>query len=79
MSESNNNDQTMEWQDKIQELEMSQAYHDDSIAELEKTVAAQHQEIQLLKKQLQLLSEYIKTMRQDAVKDIRDEAPPPHY
>ena len=64
---------------KVENLEVTHAYHDDSIHELEKTVAAQHQEIQHLKKQLSLLSEYLKTLKDEAVKDIKDETPPPHY
>ena len=64
---------------KLDDLEVGHAYHDDSIHELEKTVATQHQEIQLLRKQIAILSEHIKTMREAAIKDPQDEVPPPHY
>jgi len=64
---------------RIDELETNQSFHDESIEALEKTIAAQHQEIQLLEKKLSLLSDYLKTLRQDIIKDPKDEVPPPHY
>lgn len=75
MSEKTNNTTD----EKINSLEINQAFHEESIHELEKTVAQQHQEIQMLQKQLSLLSEYLKTLRQEAIKDPQDEVPPPHY
>jgi len=65
--------------EKLNTLEINQAFHEESIQALEKTVAEQHQEIQTLHKQLALLSEYLKTLRQDAIKNPSDEVPPPHY
>ena len=65
--------------EKLNHLEMTQAYQEDSIESLEKTVGLQHQEIQSLKQQLRLLSDFLKTMRQDSIKSPEDEAPPPHY
>ncbi|BCN93381.1 hypothetical protein THMIRHAM_11660 [Thiomicrorhabdus immobilis] len=65
--------------ERLNQLEMNQAFHDDNIEALERTVAIQHQEIQLLEKKLMLLSDYIKTLKQDAIKDPKDEVPPPHY
>ncbi len=63
----------------IDDLQTNMAFNSESIAELEKTAALQHQEIQLLKKQIGILSEHLKSLREDVVKDLRDEAPPPHY
>ncbi|MEA1988361.1 MAG: SlyX family protein [Pseudomonadota bacterium] len=60
-------------------VEMNQAFHDDSIEALERTIASQHQDIQLLEKKIALLSDYIKTLKQDGIKDPQDEVPPPHY
>lgn len=54
-------------------------YQQESIEAIEKTIAEQHLEIQLLKKQIKILSEHIKSLKDDSVRDIRDESPPPHY
>ena len=65
--------------EKVNHLEMTQAYQEDVIENLENTVVQQHQDIQTLKNQLKLLSEYIKNLRQDSIKNPEDEVPPPHY
>lgn len=65
--------------ERLTELEMNQAFHDDSIEALESTIASQHQDIQLLEKKIALLSDYIKSLKQDGIKDPQDEIPPPHY
>ncbi|GKT12255.1 MAG: SlyX protein [Thiomicrorhabdus sp.] len=65
--------------EKLQHLEMTQAYQEESIESLEKTIGQQHQDIQLLKDQIRLLSGLLKSMKQDAIKSPQDEAPPPHY
>ncbi len=54
-------------------------YQQESIEAIEKTISEQHLEIQLLKKQIKILSEHIKSLKDDSVRDIRDESPPPHY
>lgn len=64
---------------KLHHLEMIQAYQEDTIESLEKTAGQQHQDIQLLKDQVRLLSELLKNIKQDAIKSPQDEAPPPHY
>lgn len=63
----------------LQNLQTDFVYQNESIEAIEKTLAEQHNEIQLLKKQIKILSEHIKSLKDDAVRDIRDEAPPPHY
>lgn len=65
--------------ERLAEVEMNQAFHDDSIDALERTIASQHQDIQLLEKKIALLSDYIKNLKQDGIKDPQDEVPPPHY
>lgn len=65
--------------ERLTQVEMNQAFHDDSIEALERTIANQHQDIQLLEKKIALLSEYIKNLKQDGIKDPHDEVPPPHY
>ncbi|MBF6056872.1 SlyX family protein [Thiomicrorhabdus heinhorstiae] len=63
----------------IESLQIEQAYHHDSIEAIEKTLLQQHQQIQQLQTQLKLLSEYLKTLREEAIRNPADEAPPPHY
>jgi len=63
----------------IYDLQTAAAFHNESIESLEKTIATQHGEIQYLQKQIKILSEHIKSLKDEAVKDIRDETPPPHY
>ena len=65
--------------ERLTQVEMNQAFHDDSIEALERTIASQHQDIQLLEKKIALLSDYIKSLKQDGIKDPQDEVPPPHY
>jgi len=65
--------------ERLTQVEMNQAFHDDSIEALERTIASQHQDIQLLEKKITLLSDYIKNLKQDSIKDPQDEVPPPHY
>ncbi|MBD3754554.1 MAG: SlyX family protein [Gammaproteobacteria bacterium] len=68
-----------EIQERLQHIEITQAFQDDTLEALQKTVAQQHQEIQTLQRQLKLLSEYLKTLREEAVRDPGQEVPPPHY
>lgn len=65
---------------KLQEMEIQQTYQDDAIETMERTIAAQHQEIQLLNKKLSLLADYIKSLPKDSnIKTVEEEIPPPHY
>lgn len=65
---------------KIIELEITQSYQEGSIEALEKTVALQHHEIQVLNKKLSLLSDFIKNLSKDSgIKRPEEETPPPHY
>lgn len=68
-----------ELQAQLYQLQEGHAFASESIIELEKTISKQYVEIQTLQKQIKILSEHVKTLKQDAIKDIRDEAPPPHY
>ncbi|WP_040725017.1 SlyX family protein [Thiomicrorhabdus sp. Kp2] len=65
--------------ERLDRVEMNQSFHDESIEALEKTIASQHQEIQLLERKISLLSNYLKTLQQNIIKDPKDEVPPPHY
>lgn len=66
-------------QEQVYQLQENQAFASESILELEKTSAKQHLEIKQLEKQIKILSEYVKTLKQEGIKDVRDETPPPHY
>ncbi|MCF6253984.1 MAG: SlyX family protein [Thiomicrorhabdus sp.] len=66
--------------ERLAQLETNQAFQEESIESLEKTVAQQYQTIQQLEHKLKLLSEYLKNMKQQGgIKHIHEETPPPHY
>jgi len=73
------NDPSVELFEKLQQLEITQSYQEDVIENLEKTVAQQHQDIQRLEHKLKLLSDYLRTLRQDVITNPDNEVPPPHY
>lgn len=68
---------------QVQTLEMNQAFQEDNMEAMEKTIVQQHLEIQTLQNQMRLLSDYLKALRQDVgqggIKSPEDEVPPPHY
>lgn len=64
---------------KIDTLEINQTFQEETLEALEKTITQQHQDIQRLEHKLTLLTDYLKTMKQDAIKNPHEEAPPPHY
>lgn len=64
---------------QMADIEITLSFQDDTIEAMQKTVAVQHQEIQALQKQLRLLSEYIKSLREEGIRDPSQEVPPPHY
>ncbi len=68
-----------EIKEQMAAIEITQAFQDDAIDALQTTVAQQHQEIQTLQQQLRLLSEYIKSLREEGIRDPSQEVPPPHY
>jgi len=69
----------VELQTRITELETTLAYQDDTIIAMEKSLAHHQQAIQSLERKLLLLSDYIKSVRDTAVKPLNEETPPPHY
>lgn len=68
---------------QVQTLEMNQAFQEDSMEAMEKTIVQQHLDIQNLQNQMALLSDYLKALRQDigqgGIKSPEEEVPPPHY
>ena len=83
ITESNTQKTLQVLSNRIQTLEMNQAFQEDSIEAMEKTIVKQHLEIQNLQNQMALLSDYLKALRQDVghggIKRPEDEVPPPHY
>ncbi len=81
--ESNTQDRLQALSNQILTLEMNQAFQEDNMEAMEKTIVQQHLEIQHLQNQMRLLSDYLKALRQDAgqsgIKSHEDEVPPPHY
>ena len=65
--------------ERLAQLEINQSFQEESIESLEKTIMQQHQDIQRLEHKLTLLSEYLKNMKQDNIKNVYEETPPPHY
>jgi SlyX protein len=73
-----------DWQQRLDQLEMTCAYQQDTIETLNRTVGQQHQQLQLLQKQINILSDAFKSIKEEqtglaGLKDLKDEAPPPHY
>ena len=68
---------------QVQNLEINQAFQEDHIEAMEKTIVQQQKDIQKLHNQMTLLSEYLKTLKQESgqgsIKSPHDELPPPHY
>ncbi len=65
--------------ERLAQLEITQAFQEESIESLEKTVMQQHQDIQRLEHKLKLLADYLKNLRQEGIKNSHEETPPPHY
>lgn len=66
-------------EDRLAELEMQMAFQENTIQELNQVVIRQQDEIDLLKRELQLLKDRIKEIKISAVVPQSEEAPPPHY
>lgn len=83
ITESSTQESLLILSNQIQTLEMNQAFQEDSMEAMEKTIVEQHLEIQNLQNQMTLLSDYLKALRQDVgqggIKNPEDEVPPPHY
>lgn len=66
-------------QDDILRLEEKIAYQDHTISELNKVIIKQHEEIDLMKKELVLLNNKVRALTESHIKDLSEEEPPPHY
>ncbi|CBJ83183.1 Protein slyX [Xenorhabdus bovienii str. Jollieti] len=68
-----------EFEQKFEQLETKLAYQEVTIEELNKEVRKQQIETEKLKKQLQLMSERLKTHQSSIIAPLSEETPPPHY
>ncbi|WP_127470906.1 SlyX family protein [Thiomicrorhabdus aquaedulcis] len=64
---------------KIAQLEMTVSFQDDALDAVQSTLMTQHNQIQALQTQIKLLSDYLKTVREESIRAPQDELPPPHY
>jgi len=66
-------------EEKILELEMQIAFHDDAIQSLNEVIAKQDQQILIIQKQLKFLHDRIKKGGGEGAEAVADNEPPPHY
>jgi SlyX protein len=66
-------------QQRVESLEIASGYQQDVIEALQESVGKQYQEIQQLNYKLDLLSNYLKSLREQEIKTANEEVPPPHY
>ena len=75
-------EQFIDLTEKVHDLEVSSAYQEDVIEHLNKTIGQRHQDIQQLQTQIRLLSDLLKTIKNETGSGIKlpsEEIPPPHY
>lgn len=66
-------------QERVAELEFKLSYQENTLEALEKASAYQQQSIQSLERKLRLLAEHLTSLRDDPIKPLSEETPPPHY
>ncbi|MBO1925168.1 SlyX family protein [Thiomicrorhabdus sp. 6S3-12] len=64
---------------RIETLEIAISHHEQMHVEMEKTLADQYTQIQMLEKKLGLLKDYIQSLNEQVIKRPEEEIPPPHY
>lgn len=64
---------------RLTNLEVKIAFQDDLLESLNRIVAAQQQQIDLLQEEMRILYEQIKSLSPSQVATSAEEAPPPHY
>lgn len=68
-----------EWKKKIDELQERSAFQEQSIEELSGAVTDQWKLINALKKEVERLTEEIKSVEDSVLQGDQREPPPPHY
>ena len=66
-------------EERLIELESRLAFQEHTLQELNDIVAAQQQEIGILRLALQELDKRLRAMAPQPVASVEEEAPPPHY
>lgn len=69
----------MNQEDRIEQLEMKVAFHEDNIDTLNNELFDQQRKIQLLTEQVTLLVRKLKEAEPNQLASEEEEAPPPHY
>lgn len=64
---------------RLNELETKVAFQDDLVEELNRVVAAQQQQIDLLRQQVQLLYDHVRSLSPSDIALPTEEERPPHY
>ncbi len=64
---------------RLTNLEVKLAFQDDLLESLNRIVAAQQQQLDLLQQELRLLYQQIKTLQPSQINTAAEEPPPPHY
>jgi SlyX protein len=66
-------------EERLIELESRLAFQEHTLQELNDIVAAQQQEIAILRQALQELDQRLRAMARQPVASVEEETPPPHY
>jgi len=64
---------------RLTDIEIRQTFQDDLLEALNRTVAEQQQQIDMLREQVRLLYTQLKALAPSEVGAPADEPPPPHY
>ena len=64
---------------RLTDLEVKVAFQDDLLEALNRIVAEQQQQLELLQAQLRLLHDQLRSIQPSLIGDSADEPPPPHY
>ncbi|WP_372881597.1 SlyX family protein [Psychromonas sp.] len=69
----------MDQAERIEQLEMKVAFHEDNIETLNDEIFKQQRKIQLLSEQVAVLAAKIKDNQPNQLASEKEEMPPPHY
>lgn len=69
----------MNQEDRIEQLEMKVAFHEENIDTLNNEIFEQQRKIQLLSEQVALLVKKLKEAQPNQLASEKEEVPPPHY
>lgn len=69
----------MTQENRIEQLEMKVAFHEDNIETLNNEIFAQQRKLQLLTEQVSLLVTKLKEAEPNQLASEEEEMPPPHY